>query len=285
MAIFSNQATLSYAGGSTLSNVVTGEITESVTVTKTAVGGTYTPRGTVTYAVSILRCGCGCAACELTVTDDLGAYPFGTGTLTPLTYAEGSLLYYADGVLQPTPTVTATAPLTVTGITLPAGKNALLIYSATANEFAPLGTEGSIVNTVTVTGTCIPESITASATVEALAGTALSIDKALCPPSICENGEVTYTFVISNAGNTPAVATDNLSVTDTFNPILSNITVTLDGEILTEGTDYTYDEATGLFQTTQSRITVPAATVTQDPETGVYTTKPGTATLTVTGNI
>ena len=74
-------------------------------------------------------------------------------------------------------------------------------------------------------------------------------------------------------------------VSDTFDPILSGITVTLNGEALTEGVDYTYNEATGLFATTQSRITVPAATYTQDPATGNWITVPGVAVLVVTGTV
>ena len=57
------------------------------------------------------------------------------------------------------------------------------------------------------------------------------------------------------------------------------------GAVLPEGTDYTYDEATGLFTTVPGVITVPAATYTQDPQTGVWTTVPGTATLTISGTV
>ena len=284
MATFSNQATLTFRGGSTSSNVVTGEILETLSLSKTAVGGTYRPGDTITYAVSLVNSGA-TALTGLTLTDDLGAYPFGTGTLTPLSYEDGSLLYYVNGVLQATPTVTAGPPLSVGGISVPAGGNALLVYAATLNEFAPSDAGASIVNTVTVSGGGLLEPVTASETVTPVAESVLSITKALSPTSVAENGEITYTFLISNNGNTAAVATDDLTVTDTFNPILSNITVTLDGVTLAEGTDYTYDEATGVFTTTQSRITVPAATVTQDPVTGAYTTVPGTALLTVTGTV
>lgn len=49
MAIFYNQATLSYNDTVTNSNIVTGEITETLTVTKTALTPTYTAGDTVTY--------------------------------------------------------------------------------------------------------------------------------------------------------------------------------------------------------------------------------------------
>ena len=60
---------------------------------------------------------------------------------------------------------------------------------------------------------------------------------------------------------------------------------TYNGTVWTEGVEYTYDTATGLFQTTPSQITVPAATYTQDPVTGAWNVVPGTATITLTGTV
>lgn len=284
MAAFSNQATLTYVGGTALSNVVTGEIVETLSVTKTAAGDTYGTGDTLAYTVALTNSGT-VAVSGITVSDDLGTTAFDTGSVTPLTYVEGSLLYYVNGTLQPTPTVASFSPLTVTGLSIPAGGNAVLVYRASPNEFAPPFAGGSILNTATVTGGGLSAPLTAEETVTAREGAALSINKALSPETVLENGTLTYTFVISNSGNTPAIATDNLSVTDTFDPVLSNITVTLNGETLTAGTDYTYDATTGIFTTTEGRITVPAATVTQDPGTGVFTTTPGTATLVISGTV
>ena len=113
----------------------------------------------------------------------------------------------------------------------------------------------------------------------------MAITKALSPATVVDNGTLTYTFTISNTGNTAAVATDNVIVTDTFDPILTIQSVTLNGETLTEGVDYTYVEATGAFATVAGRITVPAATYTQDPTTGRIIVEPGVAVLTVTGTV
>ena len=100
-----------------------------------------------------------------------------------------------------------------------------------------------------------------------------------------DNDRVTYTFVIQNSGNQPVVATDNASITDTFDPILTALAVTFDGAAWTQGVQYNYNEATGLFVTVPGQILVPAATYTQDPVTGIYTANPGVATLVVTGTI
>ena len=284
MATFFNQATLTYNDTTINSNIVTGEILEVITATKTALTDTYRPGETVSYAVNITNSGT-LPYTDLTVTDDLGAYTFGDTTLVPLTYNEGSARLFINGVLQPSPTVTAGPPLTVSGLTIPADSNATLIYSATVNEFAPFDADSTITNTVTVTGGGLTTDITAQSTISTAQGPQLSISQSLCPATVVDNGQITYTFVVQNTGNEPAIATDNLVITDTFNPILDITSVLFNGTAWTEGTNYTYDEATGTFATLPGQITVPAATYTQDPTTGAFVINPGTATLTVTGTV
>lgn len=287
MAIFTNKATLSYSGGTVDSNTVTGELLEVLSITKTAVTDDYTAKDDVTYVVVLRNTGTAPLA-GITVTDDLGAYEFGTApdtvTLYPLTYTDGSVKYYVNGILQVSPAVTAGAPLVFSGITVPAGGSVMLIYEATVNNFAPLSAGSSITNTVTAAGGGLSSAVTASETVFTEDRADLTISKSVCPPTVTENGQLTYTFVIENIGNTAAVATDDIVITDTFNPILDPITVTLDGAVLTEGVDYTYDPATGVFATTAGRVTVPAAAYTQNPD-GTWTVTPGIAALTVTGTV
>ena len=67
MAIFSNQATLTYNGNTTNSNIAYGEILDVVTATKTAIEGTYALGELVTYAVTLRNTG-STALTDLTVT-------------------------------------------------------------------------------------------------------------------------------------------------------------------------------------------------------------------------
>jgi len=284
MPTFTNQATLYYNNNVTTSNVVTGELLEVLSATKTAASENYGVADTVTYIISIVNSGAAPYS-NLTVTDNLGEYLFNETELVPLTYEEGTVRYYINGVLQAAPTVTNTVPLTLSGINVPAGGNAMLVYSATVNEFAPLNTDGSIVNTVTITGGGITTPIVATEIINATNEPVLTITKALSPTSVVGNGPLTYTFTISNTGNTAAVATDNVIVTDNFDPILAIQSVTLNGELLVLGTDYTYDATTGAFATVAGRITVPAATYTQDAATGIVVVEPGVTVLTVTGTV
>ena len=282
MPTFTNQATLSYNNTVTNSNVVTGNIVEALTASKNAVVATYSRGETVTYVITVVNSSA-VPFSGLTLTDNLGAYQFGTETLYPLSFVEGSMNYYLNGVLQPAPTVTAEDGITVTDITVPAGGTAMFIYEAEANGFAPLNVGDSITNTAAISGGNLIETITVSETVTPETTPNLSITKSLSPTTVSENGQITYTFVIQNTGNTATVATDDLVVTDIFDPVLQNITVTYNDAPLTLGTDYTYQN--GVFQTSSGVIEVPAATYTRDPETGNLIINPGVSIILVTGTI
>lgn len=281
MPTFHNQATLSYNGKSVSSNVTTGEIVSTLTGTKTAVHAEYSSGSELVYIISLTN-SANTAVTGLTVTDDLGAYQFDTQTLVPLDYCDGSIKYFVDGILAPTPSITSTSPLTVTGISVPADGTAMLVYAARVNEFAPPEANSAITNTAVISGAGA-SALSVSETVNASCEPVLSITKSLSPVSVPENGEVTYTFEICNSGGAEATAEDKVSVADTFSPALSGICVSLDGVELTSPDCYTYDESTGVFETVPGEITVPAATFEQDPACGEWSCIPASATLVITG--
>ena len=280
---FTNTATLSYNGATLRSNVAVGAIEGVLSVGKNTAAQEYSVGETLTYVVSIVN-NSDADVTGLTVTDDLGSYIFNTGTVQPLDYVAGSVQYYSNGVLQPAPAVSTADGLAFSNITVPANGSILLIYEATVSEFAPPEVGGVIENTVTVTGTGISD-ITATESVPATSGAVLAILKSITPIPVAENGTLTYTFQLQNTGNTAVGAADNAVVSDTFAPILTDISVTLDGTALVSGTDYNYSETTGVFSTANGVIAIPAATYTQDPNTGAWSVDPGTATLTVTGTV
>ena len=55
MAVFYNQATISYGGTVRQSNIASGEILDAVSVTKSALIGTYAQGDTLTYVVNIVN--------------------------------------------------------------------------------------------------------------------------------------------------------------------------------------------------------------------------------------
>ncbi len=281
MATFYNQATLSYNNTTVSSNIVSGEVTEVLTAEKTAISGSYTGGGTITYAVSLVNSG-SVPVTGITMTDDLGAYEYETLTLIPLTYITGSVHYFVNGALQPSPTVSEQDDaLVISGLNVPANGSAVIIYQADVNEFAPMESGSSITNTVTADGSGAP-AITASAEVPVSDEAVLSISKALSPLSVTENSVITYTFIIQNTGNT---AESTAVINDTFDPPLSAITVSMNGAPSEKEIAYTYDETTGVFATVSGAMTIPAAAYTRIAGTGEIVVVPGTVEVTVTGTI
>lgn len=284
MAEFTNQASLRYNNTVTNSNIVVGNLVQALEVTKTAVRTEYSSDDDTTYVISIRNSG-STPYNGLTVTDDLGAYQYNTATLVPLDYVDGSLRYFINGELQPEVTPTAGSSLTVTGISVPAGGSTILVYETRPNIYAPLDAEGEITNTVTVTGTGIGEALTDKETISAAIGAQLTISKAINPSTITANGQVTYTFVIQNIGNKAADEDLGAVVEDTFEPRLADLRAAFNGGPLTLNTDYTYDQATGVFATTPGTVTVPAAQFSRNERTGAVEITPSVSVLTVTGTI
>ena len=282
MATFTNRATLSYNNVVTTSNTTTGEIIQSLTITKTAVVDSYSPDGKITYVISLTNLSA-ISYSDITLTDDLGGYTLNGDTLYPLSYIEGSVLYYNNGVVQTDPAVTAGPPLTVSGISVPAGGNTTVIYEAAVTEFAPLDLEGEITNTVSATSPQLSSAVSASQTVSADQGPSLTITKSLSPLTVTENTPITYTFTILNNGNSATEPEDQVVLSDLFDPILQNLSVTISSQPVTSPESYSYNTETGLFTTAPGAITVPAASFARDPQTGAVTVTPGVTTVTVTG--
>ena len=283
MAIFNNFATLSYSGGTTNSNTVTGEILNTLSSTKIAVVEDYSVKDNKTYVITLLNSS-SAPLNNISITDDLGGYLFNGSTVYPLSYTDGSVQLYINGVLQTAPTVSSGPPLEFSQITIPAGGNAILIYETVVTAYAPLAAGDTITNTAVITASGLSSPITVTETISTENRSDLTISKSVCPSVVSENESLTYTFIIENHGNTPAIATDNVILTDTFDPILDPITVSLNGTTWTEGVSYTYNRTTGLFTTIAGQITVPAATYTQATD-GTWIVTPGTTSLTVTGTV
>ena len=185
MATFYNQASINLGGAVTNSNITVGEITTGLVLTKTAATSEYGAGEGITYVVSIVNAGL-TEYNGITLSDDLGKFTVGTQTVTPLTYVDGSILFYLDGVLQAAPTVTAGETLEIGAFNIPAGSNVTVIYEAVANQTAPLDAGSSITNTVTLSGgSC---EATDTATVPIRDEPMLTIAKSVCPQTVTCTG-------------------------------------------------------------------------------------------------
>lgn len=281
MAIITNQANLTYTYGTTTasvaSNVATAEMNAALSAAKRVLDESYRLGSDLTYILSFENGG-NSAITNLSVLDDLGAYtPEGASApVQPLTYT-GPAALYIDGVFSAelTPAVQE-GGVQFTIPEIPAGSNALLVYQATVNGFAPLSPGSEIENTASV-GTTDPQA--ASATVPAASYADVSINKEMAPDPVSTGDTMTVTFTIENRGN--ADATD-LQLTDAFPLALSDVSVTVNGAPMT---DFTFENSTlTLPSGTQTTLSVPAAAFTQD-ETGAVTVVPGKLTVVMTGTV
>lgn len=282
MATFFNQATLSYRRGVVNSNITQGELLAVLSVTKTAIVGEYSRNSHITYAVNIINSG-NTSFTGISVKDTLGSYSVNGDMVKPLDYIQGSIKYFINGVLQTAPTVSVGSCLVFSCINIPANAVATLIYTVQVNRFAPLS-EGALIENTVIVG-CGTNSVVATETVNASENPELLIVKSLNPTTVTQSDRVTYTVTIQNIGNTPATIEDNVVITDLFNPILSDVIVTYNGEQWSEPSNYTYNKTTGLFQSASGQITVPAATYSVNDENGEWIVNPGIAILTITGTV
>ncbi len=282
MAIITNQANLTYTYGATtasvLSNVATTEMIAALSAAKRVLDEAYRFQSDLTYILSFENGGSS-AITNLPVLDNLGAYTpaGGTAPVQPLTYT-GPAALYLDGVFSAelTPAVQEGGVL-FTIPEIPAGSNALLLYKATVNGFAPLLSGSEIVNTASI-GTTDP--LTVSATVPVASYADVTITKEMAPDPVSAGDAMTVTFIIENRGNEEAT---DLVITDDFPLALSDVSVTVNGAPIS---DFTFeDHRLTLPSGMQTTLSVPAAAFSQDPATGAVTAVPGRLTVVMTGTV
>ena len=287
MPTIENFATVSYTSGgiteTKISNIAEISVESAIGFTKTSLGNTYTDDSILTYILTVTNSS-GIGIIGSTITDNLGTYVFGATELTPLEYVSPAVLLINGQDVSAQLVVDSSVPgsLTFTLPTIPAGATANIIYNAQVNDYAPLAVDSTITNTSTFESNSECADTSASATVSVANAANISIIKQMCPNPVLCGDTITYTIKIYNYGNTAA---ENVILTDDFNPAPANITVSRDGVLLL-GTDYTYIDGTlTVPSSSASPVTVPPATFTQDPITGLITITPGVVEYTITGTI
>lgn len=281
MAVITNQANLTYTYGTTTasvqSNVAQTQWNAGLTAEKRALESAYRADATMTYLISIKNESAAPVE-NLVISDDLGAFtPAGAAApVVPLTFA-GNAVLYVDGAFSETLTPTPVeSGIQFTVPSVPAGADALLVYQAAVNNFAPLEPGSEITNTASIGET---EPLTVSATVPVAEYADVSIEKEMEPDPITEGSTMTVTFTIENRGNTEAT---DLQLTDDFPLSLSDPAVTVNGAPVT---DFTFEnDRFTLPSGTQTTLSVPAATFAQD-ETGAVCVTPGKLTVVLTGTV
>lgn len=282
----SNQATVTFSydsqTGAATSNVATATLLDVLTVDKNAIQTTYQRNQILTYTISIENTGT-TPMTNVTAVDNLGTYTIpGPVSITPLTYV-GPAALYVNGVFSGYITATPGAhDVTFTVGTIAVGDTVTIVYTVQVNAYALLAPASTILNTATVDADGLVAPLTATHTLAVADFAEIVITKDMSPDPVVDGETLTYTFIIYNYGN--ADATD-LVLSDTFSPAPSPIAVTVNG-LLVDPANYTYAAGALTLPTGGVySITVPAATYTQNPLTGLVTVNPGITTITVAGTI
>lgn len=286
--IITNRATVNYRFGtqtaSAVSNVTSTVLNGILSISKTSLSEQYRIGQEITYIVTLTN-NSDSVIRNITIVDNLGTYMLNGNSFTPLTYI-GPAQLFINGVFDSIITPTAGAMSVVFDVeNIPVGGNAQIIYLARVNGFADGESGSAITNTATADNDCecsCDEPISDSHTLTAEDFADLRIVKSVCPNPVVCGGELRYVIDLYNYGNIPAT---DVILTDTFEPALSDLSLTVNGEAIPE-TDYSYVGGRLTLPSDEgSEITVPAAAFARNTVTGAIEIIPGHIQITVTGII
>ncbi len=285
-----NTASLTFEYGSqkgfVSSNVAVTTLKESLTISHSSLGDTYSQGSEIPFIVSIINNNTDKIK-NVKIQSDLGTYSLGQGicenSFTPLSYTGPSMLYVGGVFLSNIEPKVYKEKLVFTVASIPPKSNALIIYKASINQFSPLSSGSKIVNTVTASSRSITSPLTSSNTITVRDEADIRIIKNMSPNPVLAGETITYNFSLYNYGNTEA---RNVTLNDTFTPAPGNINVYLDSQEISS-TDFSYSSGTLTLPTYNSGISVsiPAANFIQDTITGSISIEPGMISITATGQI
>jgi uncharacterized repeat protein (TIGR01451 family) len=287
MAIINNQAQISFHygthTGSAISNIASTNLEGPLTASKNALESVYHRDQQITYIVTINNTGA-TALSNVVIVDNLGTTSLGSINITPLDYIGPAMLYINGSFVSTLSPTVATDSVTFTILTLPAHSNAMIIYAAKVNDQAPLAVGSLIINRSALTADGLTDPVIAFKVLLVDEYADVDIIKAMSPNPVIDGSLLTYAFTMYNYGNTLA---SSAVLSDTFTPAPESIsTVSVNGTPVLPA-DYSF--VGGVFRlpalTSTYSLTIPAATFTRDPVTGIVTVSPGTTTVEVSGII
>ncbi len=267
--------------GSVLSNVATTTLQGPLSIEKTAIGETYNGENEITFVLSFTNTTCDTLT-DIVIRDDLGSYtvPRTNNVATPLDYIAPAALYINGAFVSYLYGQTVQNGVIFNVGALGEGDNAIIVYKARVNDYAPFESGESITNTAVVTADGLAESASAESTVDIGAYADVSIVKTMSPDPVQSGDTITYNFALYNYGNTEAT---NVVLTDSFSPapVISNISI--NGNSISPS-EYSYIGGVLTLPVGTNTLTIPAATYTRS-NTGLVTKIPGLVTVTVVGTI
>lgn len=269
--------------GTAISNTANIVLEDTLSISKSCLMNDYFLADNIVYSVSITN-NSALPISKVRIKENLGTYKINTGSVsvTPLSYAN-SFEYYINGVRQITadPKIYSDKIIFDAG-TIPPISTALLFYTVKVTDKAPLKSKSFIENKTFITSSLSEKSFEASHTINVRDSAEIRIIKQIRTSKIISDGGIGYGLLIYNYGNTDAT---NVAIKDNLISEISAIKITVNSRQLDFG-DFSYRSGTLQIPSygTETAISVPAATFSQDEVSGRVNVTPGYTEIAVEGH-
>lgn len=265
--------------GTAISNSADFTNIESVSIDKICLAESYFSGDDITYIISVNN-NSNIPVFNIKIKENIGndSSDKSSTPTTDLKY-NNSFKYYVNGSPHEISSPKTYSDKTIFEIdALPALSNALLIYSASITDNAPLELKSSIDNSSSLILPALGKTLIANHTLKVRETADLKIIKQI--KSFSSNN-ASYTLRIYNYGN---ISAENLTVNDKCEHIFSKLKVKLDNKNISDS-DYTYNSGKLQIPSYGSKfsISVPEAKFTKDTSSQKNVIIPGTVEMLIEG--
>ncbi len=282
-----NRASLTYQygenTGSALSNAAKPALAPPLAVEKTSLAAEYRRDSAITFILTVANNGRSLLS-DLEVEDDLAAYVLpGPLSVLPLDYVGPARLYINGAfVSELKAEETEEGSVFFTIPSLGAGENAMILYQARVNAYAPLDTGAVLTNDSSFMTEDMEEALYASYTLRSEDYADVRVLKSLSPHPAIPGGPLTISYFLYNYGNREATG---VILRDALEQPMTGLSLKVNGDTVDP---LEYEETEGALTIPREgaslSLTVPAAAFLQG-EGGLVHIDPGVTVVTVSGRI
>ncbi|MGN1043343.1 MAG: hypothetical protein ACI4PR_00875 [Acutalibacteraceae bacterium] len=285
-----NSASLTFEYGSkkeeVLSNAAFATLQDPLNMKLSSVENSYSFGDTITYIISVAN-NENKNIKNIKISNNLASHNINSEItqkiITPLSYTGTSKIYIGGKFFSEIEADIFSNKIVFNIEEIPALSNALIFYSTKVNKCANLNKGSYLKNTSSLTYDNMINSIESSHTIYINEKADVNLIKYMYPNSITSGEIITYNFIMYNYGNIEA---KSVAFSDEFNPAPLNLNVSVNSEPLSSK-NYSYIDGKITIPSYNSdfSLSIPPAKFTQNKNTGIVTTTPGSTIITITAKI
>lgn len=285
MGKFVNQTQLTFGNNIIKSNIVEGEILEALIGNKVTLTDQYLFDSVITYFINLTN-NSERDISSINIEDNLATYTINNNEYTPLDYIDGSSKLFINGKEEQNLDIVKNKHNVIfKNITLKKNQTITLVYQGKINSYAPLGENNIIINKAKINYPNMTDSLVLESQLCYSNKANIKLEKSI-DKTVYKIGEkIKHVIKILNYGINDLSLINNLTIKETFSPIIKNIEVTYNGVKWTNGVNYSYNSTSGNFITLSNQIALFKAKITKNENTNQYNLIPSFATLIIEGNL